>query len=170
MKKLYVAKILEVDPYSSESPDHIVDAYLTLKLDDSLILKCFVPDWRTVFPYLPKPSKWGLGKTLINNLKQKKITMSFKFIDLKPIQLCKKHDVIIIQKYGEYTKICGKIIEKISHSEFDSLFVDCGIIVQVNCNKGSFSLNDFIETSGILNAYIVEIVDKPTRKEINNEK
>lgn len=166
------SKILNVIPDAKESADHIVDAYILLKFKN-VQLEAFVPRWMQYFPYHPKPSKWGVGQQLIDNLIGKSVDVELKFIDLKTFQKTSEMKKSIFQENGSSanTTIVGKIIDKkeycpadYSHKQlcpdpnkFEKIIVDCGLKINAGVKKGLFNIGDFVIGRGVMQADLIKI-------------
>ncbi|RLG32240.1 hypothetical protein DRN97_07860 [Methanosarcinales archaeon] len=161
----YNTKILDVKPSTLDegNEDHIIDAYIEVKVNN-LKVWCFVPDWRTYFPYWPPYHSYGIGKTLVKNLIGKTIDLTFKFLNLKTELFDEKAKKII--PLPERKKPCDYIlIGEVTNKEpfhrepekFEYLQVDCGFIVNnLSVEKDKYKIGDYIQAEGRLDAYKVD--------------
>lgn len=151
----YKIRILEVVPDARESDDHIVTAYVKIKVDGKE-LWCYVPEWRSYFPYYPKPSKYGLGKTLTENLTGRHFESRIQIVYLKAGHPKKPEKRIMQDGFyssADSTTLTGRIIDEKS----DLYFIDCGIIVETEFDqkeKEEFKVGDYIQVEGILYAIL----------------
>lgn len=168
MSYIYNAKILNVRPSTGDEGD-IIDAYIEVEVNDAKIW-CFVPRWRTYFPYgMDRPHHpYGVGETLIKNIIGKVHSVEFNFINFpeEETRISEKKEKKITPKdpnvpgCDHYT-IIGKVINKVpfpnENENFEYLQVNCGFVVnKLTAKKGRFKLCDYIQAEGRLDAYIVD--------------
>lgn len=186
-KNLFKGKLEKIIPNTLDegNPEHIVDGYILVNLG-SLRKWCFVPQWKSYFPYHPKPSKHGVGERLIHNLIGKKTEIYFKFMDLLIGKLSPFNKRILQENdlpgVANHTTIYGQIIEegeikKVTEEEiaqvaemvqkgimkdiprpkaYKAIYVDCGIIVKTSCDADAFNVGDYIKMEGRLDVYLPE--------------
>jgi hypothetical protein len=167
MKYTYNAKILDVKPSTLDEGDKncIVDAYIEVKVNE-LKIWCFVPYWRTYFPYSNRRPRhpYGVGETLVKNLIGKTIDLSFKFLNLKTelSDECIRKIIPVAPSMPvvNYT-IIGEVTNKGPFSrepgKFEYLQVDCGFIVNdLGVEKDKYKIGDYIKAEGRLDAHLLK--------------
>ncbi len=156
-KKIYKAKILQVERDAEESENHIATAYVKILIEDHE-LWCFVPDWTKYFPYHPKPSKYGLGEKLIKNLTGKSSEVYISLVNYPAkTKIPDKKRKGLEQPYTDQTTVTGKIIEH----ENAHVKIDCGgIIIHSSIdseNQGKYKLGDYVSQVGIPCIYFTNL-------------
>jgi hypothetical protein len=165
MKRNYKTTIMDVKPSTLDEGDDdcIVDAYVEVMVNGTKVW-CFVPDWRTYFPYWPPHHPYGMGKTLVKNLIGKTIDLNFKFLNLKTELADERIKAIIPVDLNmpviNYT-IVGEIINKEPSpklpDKYERFQVDCGFILNgLSAEKGAYNIGDYIRSEGRLDAYLVD--------------
>ena len=156
-------KILNIKPCTLDMGDEncIIDAYVLLELN-SMNVWCFVHNWRAYFPYQSPYHPYGIGESLIKNLKDKTIEVTLKFLNLKTELSNEKTRKIAFlpkrKKPCDYV-ITGEIVNKedspILSEKFEHLWIDCGFVVGgIGVEENRFKIGDCITIEGRLDAYI----------------
>jgi hypothetical protein len=168
MEWVYITKIIDIKPSTLDEGDDdcIVDAYIKVRANE-ITIWCFVPHWRTYFPYnnrrLPH-HPYGIGETLVKNLIDKTINSTFRFLNLKTELSGEKTKKIIPlpkrKKPCDYV-ILGEVINKEPFprepDRFEYLQIDCGFIVNsLDADKGVYNIGDYIRAEGRLDVYLVD--------------
>ena len=164
---MYDAEILEVRPGTvEEDPEFIVDAYVRILINDMEIW-CFVPHWRTYFPCGEEQTQhtYGVGKTLINNLAGKRLSVRLLFLALKTESSPEKSRMLVPmegrKKPCDYV-VFGEIITKDKSprlpDKYERISLDCGVALNnLSIEAGKYEIGDYIKAEGRLDLHFINI-------------
>ena|SRR3989338_4057814 len=144
------------------NPEHIIDGYIKFQIEEKLVW-CFIGYWRNYFPYNLPYSRFGVGKELVKNLLGQIFDIQVHFTTVQSAKLNFKEKKIIPEpnqkKPCDY-HIFGEIISKLPHPKWpeqvDKLIIDCGLILEVNADKGQYTEGEYIFMEGRMDAIILD--------------